>query len=260
MLESPSRPSSGSASVGGASKSPRRKHKAPGDGRRKAVNRLVENDLIRRVSYDEYREKVRDVYAGPKGALLATCSMLSLHSPMGERLFRKRKFALDGAKSILDVGSGAGQIVKHLLKYAPADARIVGIDLSPEMLRRARQRLRSDRPEFFAADLTHLPFADESFDCVTCGYVLEHLPDPRMGLRELHRVMTPGARMLLLTTEDSFGGAWTSRLFCCRTYNRDELREMSRECGLEWRRELWFSSLHRLLRAGGICVELVKPM
>lgn len=258
MLESSSR-SSTAAPPSSPPKPPRGKHKRGADGRRKAVNRLVENDLIRRVSYDEYREKVRDVYAGPKGALLATCSMLSLHSSMGERLFRKRKFSLDGVKNILDVGSGAGQIIKHLLKYAPGDARIVGIDLSPEMLRRARQRLRSDRPEFFAADLTHLPFADGSFDCVTCGYVLEHLPDPRMGLRELHRVMVPGARMLLLTTEDSFGGAWTSRLFWCRTYNRHELREMCHECGLEWHRELWFSSVHRLLRAGGICVELVKP-
>jgi ubiquinone/menaquinone biosynthesis C-methylase UbiE len=244
--------------TGVGSPSPRRRKNGRG-GTRKAMNRLVEDDLIRRVSYDEYRDKVRDVYAGPKGALLATCSLLSLHSPMGERLFRKQKFSLDGVKSILDVGSGAGQIVKHLLKYAPQDARIVGIDLSPEMLRRARQRLRSDRPEFFSADLTHLPFADNTFDCVTCGYVLEHLPDPRIGLSELYRVMMPGARMLLLTTEDSLSGAWTSRLFCCQTYNRDELREMAQECGLVWHRELWFSSLHRLLKAGGICVELMKP-
>jgi ubiquinone/menaquinone biosynthesis C-methylase UbiE len=249
----------GSSHAGLSGTATTRRKKRETKGRRKAVNRLVEDDLIRRVSFDEYREKVRDVYAGPKGALLATCSLLSLHSPMGERLFRKRKFSLDGVKSILDVGSGAGQIVKHLLKYAPGDARIVGIDLSPEMLRRARQRLRSDRPEFFSADLTHLPFADGTFDCVTCGYVLEHLPDPRTGLRELYRVMTPGARMLLLTTEDSLSGAWTSRLFCCRTYNRDELREMSHECGLVWHRELWFSSFHRLFKAGGICVELVKP-
>src|SRR5688572_7492910 len=88
---------------------------------RKVVNRLVENDLISRVSYDEYRDKVRDVYAGPKGALLAACSALSLHSPMGERLLRERRFDLAGVRNILDVGSGAGQITKHLLKYAPSD-------------------------------------------------------------------------------------------------------------------------------------------
>ena len=66
----------------------------------------------------------------------------------------------------------------------------------------------------------HLPFADGAFDCITCGYVLEHVPDARR-LAELARVMVPGGRMLLLTTEDSFGGAWTSRVWCCRTYNRE---------------------------------------
>ncbi len=49
------------------------------------------------------------------------------------------------------------------------------------MLRRARNRLKSSRPRFVVADLTRLPFADASFDCVTCGYVLEHLPDARVA-------------------------------------------------------------------------------
>ena len=39
-----------------------------------ALNRIVENDLIHRVSDDEYREKIKDVYGGPKGALLATAA------------------------------------------------------------------------------------------------------------------------------------------------------------------------------------------
>ena len=39
-----------------------------------AINRIVENDLIHRVSADEYRSKIKDVYGGRKGALLATCS------------------------------------------------------------------------------------------------------------------------------------------------------------------------------------------
>jgi ubiquinone/menaquinone biosynthesis C-methylase UbiE len=222
------------------------------------VNRLLEDDLIRRVSYEEYREKVRDVYAGPKGALLAACSALSLHSPLGDRLLRERRFDLTGVRRVLDVGSGAGQITKHLLKYAPNDAQITCVDLSPEMLRRARQRLQTDAPHYLAADITRLPFADATFDCVTCGYVLEHLPDPRAGLEELSRVMVSGARMLLITTEDSFGGAWTSRVFCCRTYNRKELRQLCQQLGLVWKQELWFSRVHRLFRAGGICASIVK--
>lgn len=221
-------------------------------------NRLLEHRLIGRVSFEEYRDKVRDVYDGPQGALLATCSMLSLHTPLGARLFRERKFDLRGARRILDVGSGAGQIAKHLVKYSDPTAEITCSDLSPEMLRRARNRLRSGRPRFVVADLTRLPFEDASFDCVTCGYVLEHLPDARLGLAELSRVMEPGARMLLLTTEDTFSGAWTSRMWCCRTYNRDELSRICEEVGLCWHRELWFTPMHRVLRAGGICVELAK--
>ncbi|HQU43752.1 MAG TPA: hypothetical protein PK867_13130, partial [Pirellulales bacterium] len=68
----------------------------------------------------------------------------------------------------------------------------------------------------------------------------------------------PGARMLLLTSEDTFSGAWTSRLWCCRTYNRRELREVCQGLGLVWKEELWFTRMHKALRAGGICVEIEK--
>jgi ubiquinone/menaquinone biosynthesis C-methylase UbiE len=222
------------------------------------LNRIIENRFIEEVSYLQYRQKVRDVYDGPQGAILATCSLLSLHTPLGERLFRERQFDLRGAKRILDVGSGAGQIAKHVLKYADPGAEIACFDLSHEMLRRARGRLKDPRPRFIVADLASLPFADASFDTVTCGYVLEHLPDPRNGLAELARVMMPGAQMLLLTTEDNFSGAWTSRLWCCRTYNRRELRRICGELGLRWDHELWYTKMHKVFRAGGICVRLIK--
>ena len=226
--------------------------------RRKVINRLLENRLISRVGFPEYRDKVRDVYDGPQGAILAACSMLSLHTPLGNRLFRERKFDLRGLRNILDVGSGAGQISQHLLKYADPQAKLACFDLSPEMVRRARSRLKSNRPHYLVADLTRLPFADASFDCVTCGYVLEHLPDPGVGLAELSRVMMPGAKMLLLTTEDNFSGAWVSRLWCCRTYNRRELFRICQGLGLHWEKELWFTPVHKVLRAGGICVQIVK--
>ncbi len=230
-----------------------------GQPRKKTINRLLEDRTIEQVSYDQYRETVRHVYDGPQGAILAVCSFLSLHTPLGERLLRSRRFDLRGCKQILDVGCGAGQILRHLLKYADPDAQITCFDISPGMVRRARKRIQSPRPHFLVADLTRLPFADGTFDCVTCGYVLEHLPDARLGLGELARVMQPGARMLLLTTEDNFGGAWTSRVWRCRTYNRQELYQMCQEVGLQWAKELWFTPIHKLLRAGGICVELRKP-
>ncbi len=223
-----------------------------------AFKRFVEDDTIRRVSHDEYRAKVQDVYGGPQGAMLAAASMVSLHLPLTERLFRSRKFDLVGMKSILDVGSGAGQLAQHLIKYGDAGAEITCIDLSQPMLRRARNRLKGGDPAYVAADLSALPFADDSFDGVTCGYVLEHLPDPRTGLAELARVMRRGARMFLLVTEDSFSGAWTSRIWCCQTYNRKDLMRLCESLDLRWKQELWFTGLHRVMRAGGICVEIEK--
>ena len=223
-----------------------------------ALNRIVENDLIHRVSADEYRDKIKDVYGGRKGAFLATASKVSLHIQLGRRLMRTRQFDLRGMKSILDVGSGAGQIAGHLLEFADRDAQITCTDLSTQMLRRARTRLKSDRPAFVTADVTALPFADGSFDGITCGYVLEHVPEPEKGLTELSRVLRKGGRMLLLTTEDSFSGAWTSRIWYCRTYNRQNLMELCESLGLHWKNELWFTRVHKAIRAGGICVEIEK--
>ena len=223
-----------------------------------ALNRIVENDLIRRTTADEYRDRIKHVYGGPQGALLSTASKMSLHVPLGRRLLRTRKFDVRGMQSILDVGSGAGQIAGHLLEFADPGARITCVDLSQPMLCRARRRLKSDRPTYVAADLSSLPFADRTFDGVTCGYVLEHLPDPAVGLSELARVLCRGGRMLLLATEDNFAGAWTSRIWCCRTYNRDELMKLCESLGLRWKKELRFTPIHRAIRAGGICVEIEK--
>jgi ubiquinone/menaquinone biosynthesis C-methylase UbiE len=133
---------------------------------------------------------------------------------------------------------------------------LTSFDLSPRMLLRARARLRSPRVSHAVADLTRLPYADAAFDAVVCGWVLEHLPDPRPGLCELARVLRPGGKLLLLSTEDTLTGAVCSRLWHCRTYNRTELRQVCGECGLSWQHEMWFSGLHRRLHLGGIIVEL----
>jgi hypothetical protein len=53
-------------------------------------------------------------------------------------------------------------------------------------------------------------------------------------------------------------GAWTSMMWCCRTYNRKELYATCEQAGLQIHKELWFTPVHRALRAGGICVELIR--
>ena len=106
--------------------------------------------------------------------------------------------------------------------------------------------------------MTRLPYANDTFDAIVSGWVLEHLPDPRPGLTELSRVLRPGGKLLLLSTEDTFTGGWCSRLWHCRTYNRQFLKDVCGTCGLEWHRELWFSRVHRWMHLGGIIVELHK--
>lgn len=213
---------------------------------------------MRSLSVQKYRERVRSLYDGPAGAVLSAASMLSLHLPLVGRMFKARKFDVTGVRSVLDIGSGAGQIIGHLIRFVPAEARVVGCDLSHQMLRRARKRVKSSRPVYVAADMTHLPFADESFDCITCGYVLEHLHDPMPGLVEFHRVLKPGGRLFMLATEDTVQGVLTSRTWKCRTYNRTELHDACVTAGLPWRSQLWFTPIHRFFKLGGILFEAEK--
>lgn len=223
------------------------------------LRRLVEFQGIRRLSLPQYRSRVREMYDGPAGAVLALGSLISLHEPLVGRMIRRRRFDVTRFRSILDIGSGAGQILGHLLKVAPVQTQIVACDLSHNMLRRARTRVRSRRPVYVAADMTRLPFADGTFDCITCGWVIEHLPDPRPGLEELGRVLTPGGSLLLLATEDTYSGAIVSRTWKCRTYNRQELRDACSSSGLPWHEQLWFTPVHRFFKMGGILVEAKKP-
>jgi SAM-dependent methyltransferase len=202
------------------------------------------------------RRFIQNHYDGLPGALTAVTGLLTGHEALAGRLIRPGAFDVRGCKRILDAGCGNGRYSRFLLRDADCDALITSFDLSPRMLRRARARLRSTRVSHAVADLTRLPYGDASFDAVVCGWVLEHLSDPRPGLRELARVLQPGGKLLLLSTEDTLTGVMCSRMWHCRTYNRSELRQVCSECGLRWQREMWFSDMHRLLKLGGIIVEL----
>lgn len=223
---------------------------------RKGLRGALESAEPRRRSFDAYRRFIQDHYDGLPGALTAVTGLLTGHEVLAGRLIRPGAFDVRGCKRILDAACGNGRYSRFLLRHADADALITSFDLSPRMLLRARARLHCQRVSHAVADLTRLPYADAAFDAVVCGWVLEHLPDPRPGLRELARVLQPDGKLLLLSTEDTLTGAMCSRLWHCRTYNRGELRQVCGECGLHWKREMWFSALHRLLKLGGIIVEL----
>lgn len=236
-------------------KKPRRK--TPKSRNRK-LRSLVEFKGVRRFDTRKYKQTVEKHYDGPAGAMLSVASKVSLHEPLVGHLLKSGRFDVSRFSNVLDIGAGAGQILGHLVKLSQPDARLVGFDLSHEMLRRARNRVRSDRPSYISGDMTKLPFADGAFDCITCGWVIEHLPDPAPGLAEFERVLQPGGSLLLLVTEDTVQGAFTSRTWKCRTFNRRELELACDTAGLNWKEEFWFTPVHKFFKAGGILVEARK--
>jgi SAM-dependent methyltransferase len=224
--------------------------------KRNGLKSALESKKPGRHSFLDYRRFIQSHYDGLAGKLTGFTGLVTGHETLAGRLIRPTAFDVRGCKRILDAGCGNGRYTRFLLREADPDALITAFDLSQRMLKRARNRLRSSRVTHVAADLTRLPYPDAFFDAVICGWVLEHLPDPIPGLRELARVLQPGGKLLLLVTEDTLTGSMCSRMWHCRTHNRNELRRLCHQCGLRWERPLWFSRLHALLRLGGIIVEL----
>jgi ubiquinone/menaquinone biosynthesis C-methylase UbiE len=222
----------------------------------KGLKGAIESKKLRRQNFADYRRFIQNHYDGFAGKLTSFTGLVTGHEALAGRLIHPRAFDVRQSRRILDAGCGNGRYSKYLLRWAPADALITSFDLSQTMLKRSRRRLKSERVSHVAADLTRLPYPDSFFDAAVCGWVLEHLPDPRLGLRELARVLEPGGKLLLLVTEDTFTGSMCSRMWHCRTHNRTELRRVCQECGLRWLRPLYFTRFHALFRLGGIIGEL----
>jgi SAM-dependent methyltransferase len=93
---------------------------------------------------------------------------------------------------LLDVACGPGALTAAA---ANRGAQAVGVDLSPRMLELARQL--HPGVDFHEAEVEHLPFADGSFDAVTCSFALGHLPYPELALAECVRVLSAGGWIAL---------------------------------------------------------------
>jgi ubiquinone/menaquinone biosynthesis C-methylase UbiE len=111
--------------------------------------------------------------------------------------------------SFLDVGCGTGWGVVRAAERL-YDGRACGIDLSPEMIARARKAAnRYPNVEFRVADAEQLPYDDVSFDGVMCTHSFHHYSDPVRALSEIRRVTKPGGRLVILdSNRDRCAWVW----------------------------------------------------
>lgn len=114
---------------------------------------------------------------------------------------------------VLEVGVGTGLSLPH---YAPY-LKIFGVDISPDMLDKARERVAKhdlrNVEGLREMDAAHLDFPDNAFDIVVAMYVMTVVPNPERVMQELERVCAPGGEVMIVNHFSQDGGArgWVER-------------------------------------------------
>ena len=89
-------------------------------------------------------------------------------------------------KQVLELATGTGLIAKHIVRSAD---HIEATDASQEMIKQAKQGVKSTKLYFSVQDMFHLPYADQSFDVVIVSNALHIVPEPERALAEIRRVL-----------------------------------------------------------------------
>ena len=138
----------------------------------------------------------------------------------------------------LDLGCSAGFYSRRLALDDRGD--VVGIDISPSMLKEAGRRARKigAKPSFARADAHNLPFGEASFSGAVCGGTLNELGDPARALRETRRILEPGGRLAVMgiLRARSSRGRRLQRFLSVggvRFFNPDELRSLLDHAGFD---------------------------
>ena len=115
---------------------------------------------------------------------------------------RKTVSMMPAAKHVLDVAIGTADLTIEMLKRGKAE-QVTGIDLSEQMMavgkvKVERLKVKGDQVAFVYGNAQQMPFADASFDAVTCAYGCRNFQNLNEGLKEMFRVLRPGGQVTIL--------------------------------------------------------------
>lgn len=124
-----------------------------------------------------------------------------LFEPYANDLVERVTVPADG--SLLEIACGTGIVTRRLRDRLAPSVRIVATDLNEAMINHARQKFRADENiEWKPADAIDLPFADQTFDVVTCQFGLMFFPDKQKGVNEAYRVLKPNGQYIVSVWDD----------------------------------------------------------
>ena len=157
-----------------------------------------------------YKEVDKDAKAGLVAGVFHSVAsrydlMNDLMSAGIHRLWKRFTIELSGVRaghSVLDIAGGTGDLAAKFAEIVGAEGLVVLADINDSMLNVGRDKLIDkgvlEGLTFAQADSQYLPFADNSFDCITIAFGLRNVTDKSLALSSMLRVLKPGGRLLVL--------------------------------------------------------------